>query len=170
MAWKVGAIFPLSCCVWGGYQNICNNHICHSFRQLCRRNNSVCDSGATVVVFIYVKERRSGHWIIESMRKKCLSCLPYLDSHRGARISSLSITHETFRPKKIFCQKKESIREKISYFTTTELCWNIPAKSGESTSKCSAAHPKKALLCNISASYSPSLAGMCLLYSLYVCL
>ena len=52
----------------------------------------------------------------------------------------------------------------------TQLCWNIAAKFRpfrESLSKYSAAHPKKALWHNISASHSRNLAGMFLHYSLH---
>ena len=43
----------------------------------------------------------------------------------------------------------------------TELCNNNPAKFREPPSKCSLAQPKNALFCNISASHSRNLAGMC---------
>ena len=53
----------------------------------------------------------------------------------------------------------------LEFIFCAELCKNIPTKFRESLSKCSAAHPKIALWHNISASYSPNLAGMFLHYS-----
>ena len=71
---------------------------------------------APLSVFIYVKtlkyvSNRGGRSVSFVSSP---ACPPYLDSNRGAHIF-LSIAHETFRPKKIFCQK-EGIGEKISIY------------------------------------------------------
>ena len=50
----------------------------------------------------------------------------------------------------------------------THLCKNIYVKLGESSSKCSAVHPKNALWSNISARHSQNLAAMLLHYSVNV--
>ena len=57
-------------------------------------------------------------------------------------------------------QKSSSETPAVERCFCTEMCKNIPAKFRESTSKCSAVHPKKALWRNISASHSQNLSRM----------